>query len=77
VFRPAAPLRTILVDPHLPDWLPELTLEGVRVGAATFDLTVRRRRRGRSSLRIRGDRITVLRQPTLRAVRARLPGRVP
>ena len=67
VLRPAAPLRTILIDPNLPDWLPDLTLEGVRVGAATFDLLVRRRRNGRASVRTRGDRITVLRRPTLQA----------
>jgi hypothetical protein len=63
-LRPAAPLRTVLIDPHLPDWLPDLTLEGVHVGAATFDLIVRRRRHGRISVQTRGDHITVLRQPT-------------
>ncbi len=61
VLRPVAPLRAIVVDPHLPDWLSEVDLQGVRVGAATFDLTVRRRRRGRVTVRTRGDRIAVLR----------------
>ncbi|MDO3705012.1 glycogen debranching N-terminal domain-containing protein [Micromonospora sp. C28SCA-DRY-2] len=70
-LRPAAPLRTIFVDPHLPEWLPELTLEGVRVGRRTVDLTVRRRRGGRTSLRARGDRIAVVRRPTSQAVAAR------
>jgi glycogen debranching enzyme len=67
VLRPAAPLRTILVDPHLPEWLPDLELQGVRVGRATFDLIVKRRRHGRVTIRTRGDRITVVRQPTLQA----------
>lgn len=71
VLRPVAPLRTVLVDPHLPDWLPELRIEGIQVGPATFDLTVRRGRRGRATVRTRGDAITVLRQPTLQALRAR------
>ena len=31
---PYAPLRLLLVDPHLPAWLPEITLEGLRVGDA-------------------------------------------
>ncbi len=66
-LRPAALLRTIVVDPHLPDWLPDLELYGVQVGRATFDLTVRRHRRGRVSVRTHGDHITVLRQPTFQA----------
>lgn len=70
-LRPVAPLRTILVDPHLPEWLPDLTLEGVRIGGATVDLRVRRRRGGRTSLRARGDRIAVVRRPTLQAAAAR------
>jgi hypothetical protein len=60
-------LRTVLLDPHLPDWLPDLTLEGVQVGGATFDLTIRRRRRGHVTVRTQGDRITVLRVPTRQA----------
>jgi glycogen debranching enzyme len=69
VLRPVAPLRAIIVDPHLPDWLSEVELQGVQVGGARFDLTVRRRRFGRVSVRTRGDRITVLRRSTLQAVR--------
>ncbi|MGK5675383.1 amylo-alpha-1,6-glucosidase [Micromonospora sp. URMC 106] len=70
-LRPAAPLRTIFVDPHLPEWLPDLVLEGVQVGGRTVDLTVRRGRGGRTSLRARGDRIAVVRRPTLQAASAR------
>jgi len=66
-LRPVAPLRTIVVDPHLPAWLPDLTLEGVQVGRAVVDLDVRRRRDGRTVLQARGDRITVLRQPTIQS----------
>jgi hypothetical protein len=72
VLRPLAPLRTIFVDPHLPEWLPDMHLEGVQVGGATFDLTVRRGRRGRTSVRTRGDRIAVIRRPTLQTTKATL-----
>ncbi|MBD0292952.1 MAG: hypothetical protein ICV70_05200 [Jiangellaceae bacterium] len=64
-LRPAAPVRTVLIDPHLPDWLPDLHLEGVHIGDAIIDLTVRRTRGGRVSVRSTGDRVAVVRQPTL------------
>jgi glycogen debranching enzyme len=67
VLRPVAPLRAIAIDPRLPDWLPDVRLLGVQVGGATFDLSVRRGRRGRVHVSTRGDRITVLRQPTLQS----------
>lgn len=67
-LRPAAPLRTVLIDPHLPDWLPDLRLEGLRVGRATVDLTVRRRRGGRISVTTRGDRLMVARRAPRQAV---------
>ncbi|MEW2385924.1 hypothetical protein AB0873_28065 [Micromonospora sp. NPDC047707] len=70
-LRPAAPLRTIFIDPHLPEWLPPLTLEGVQVGDRRVDLTVRRRRGGRTSVRVRGDRIAVIRRPPLQAISTR------
>jgi glycogen debranching enzyme len=31
---PYAPLNTLFVDPHLPEWLPELTLDNLHVGPA-------------------------------------------
>jgi glycogen debranching enzyme len=76
VLRPVAPLRTILVDPHLPEWLPDLELLGVQVGGATFDLSVRRRRYGRDAIRTRGDRITVVRRPMRQTRRYRRGRRV-
>lgn len=33
-----APRKRLVVDPHLPEWLPELTLRGIRVGSATVSL---------------------------------------
>jgi glycogen debranching enzyme len=68
-LRPAAPLRTLLVDPHLPEWLDDLVLEGVQLGGTTLDLVVRRGRRGRTEISSRGGRVAVVRQPTLQARR--------
>ena len=31
---PYAPLHLLVVDPHLPEWLPEITIRGLRVGDA-------------------------------------------
>jgi glycogen debranching enzyme len=70
-LRPVAPLRTILVDPHLPEWLPDLELQGVQVGGATFDLAVRRKPNGHTIIRTRGDRIAVVRRPTRNSRRSR------
>lgn len=36
--QPYAPFEILLVDPHLPEWLPEITLRGLRVGAASVDI---------------------------------------
>lgn len=37
-LQPVAPLHTMFVDPVLPAWLPEVTVSGVRLGAATATL---------------------------------------
>jgi hypothetical protein len=60
-----APARTLVVDPHLPEWLPDLALEGVRVGSAVVDLDFRRTRSGatRWSARRRSGLLAVVRQP--------------
>ena len=40
-ITPLAPAGTLIVDPAQPDWLPEVTLEGIRVGPARVDLRFR------------------------------------
>ena len=61
---PIAPLGLLIVDPHLPAWLPDVRLEGVRVGGAVLDLEFRRDRRGRTRYRVIGrrGRVRVVRQ---------------
>jgi len=63
---PYAPLDLLFLDPHLPEWLPEITLRQVRVGAATVDLEFRRTADGRTGykvLELRGN-LHIVRQPS-------------
>jgi hypothetical protein len=55
----------LVVDPHLPAWLPDLRLEGLRVGKATLDIEFRRTSRGGTTWRVldRQGWIRVVRQP--------------
>jgi glycogen debranching enzyme len=41
-LKPAAPLGAALIQPQLPEWLPELTLRGISAGSGLIDLRVRR-----------------------------------
>ena len=63
---PYAPLKMLLVDPHLPEWLPELTVRGLRVGEASADLRFFRKEDGRGDWEILDQRGTlhILRQPS-------------
>jgi glycogen debranching enzyme len=62
---PFAPMKLLLLDPHLPDWLPEITLRNLHVGKSTVG--IRFYRKGKSThfdvLEKRG-RLHVLRQPS-------------
>lgn len=49
---PYAPLKLLLVDPHLPEWLPEITLRNLRVGKATTTIRFYRKESGDSSYEI-------------------------
>ncbi|HZT69445.1 MAG TPA: hypothetical protein VFC10_06820 [Terriglobia bacterium] len=63
---PYAPLHALFLDPHLPEWLPALRLENVRVGKAAVDLRFQLRRDGHTDyevLDLRG-KLHVVRQPS-------------
>jgi glycogen debranching enzyme len=63
---PYAPLNLLLVDPHLPEWLPEIAVRNLHVGAAVVDLRFSRAPGGKSDyevLEIRGP-LHVVRQPS-------------
>ena len=60
-----APMGALVVDPHLPAWLPDLRLEGVRVGKARLDIQFQRARSAGTTWRVldRDGWVRVIRQP--------------
>jgi glycogen debranching enzyme len=60
-----APAGLLVVDPHLPAWLPDVRLEGVRVGDTRLDIEFRRRHSGATTWKVlnRDGRVRVVRQP--------------
>jgi hypothetical protein len=76
-LQPLGPLGVLVVDPVLPSWLPEITLDRLRVGRATVGLRFTRTRRGRTRVRViykRGP-LRVLRQPPPESVTVRAADR--
>lgn len=63
---PYAPMELLLVDPHLPDWLPELTLTNLKVGKATVTIRFHRKPDGQTDYEIMemSGHLHVLRQPS-------------
>ena len=63
---PYAPLNMLLVDPWLPEWLPEITVSNLRVGDAAATLRFFRKENGSSDYEVVDQRgsLHVLRQPT-------------
>ena len=63
---PFAPLHTLIVDPHLPEWMPELTITNLRVGEAAADLRFFRRSGGTSDYEVLDKRghLHIFRQPS-------------
>ncbi|HTK94308.1 MAG TPA: glycogen debranching N-terminal domain-containing protein, partial [Terriglobales bacterium] len=63
---PYAPLHMLLLDPHLPEWLPELTVENLHVGQAVAKIRFFRKPDGESDyevLDVRG-KLHIVRQPS-------------
>jgi glycogen debranching enzyme len=63
---PYAPLNLLLLDPHMPEWLPELTLENLRVGDAAVTIRFYRKKQGAADYEVLDKRGTlhVFRQPS-------------
>jgi glycogen debranching enzyme len=63
---PYAPLNLLFVDPHLPEWLPTMTVGALRVGKATVSLRFSRERDGSSSYEVLDKQGTLhlVRQPS-------------
>jgi glycogen debranching enzyme len=64
-FQPVAPIETLIVDPVLPAWLPEVTVHGIRLGDAQATLRFWRDGRGASHVEVlrRQGTLRVIRQP--------------
>jgi len=63
---PYASLKTLFVDPHLPEWLPEIQLGNLHVGDAVVDLKFYRSAGGATGYRVTNLRggLHVIRQPS-------------
>jgi len=63
---PYAPLNVLFLDPWLPDWLPEIALEDLRIGNSRATLRFKRNADGRTDYTVEsldGD-LHILRQPS-------------
>ena len=63
---PYAPLHALFVDPHLPDWLTEITVSNLHVGKATVSIRFFREDDGKSSYEVLEKRghLHIVRQPS-------------
>ena len=52
---PLAPRRTLIVDPSLPEWLPEITMRNIRVGQSHAGLRFRRDALGHTDVEVLED----------------------
>lgn len=63
---PYAPLNVLFLDPWLPEWLPEITVEDLRIGSARAAIRFKRDQSGKTDYnvsRLDGD-LHVVRQPS-------------
>ena len=69
---PMAAASTLMLDPVLPDWLPELVIRDVRVGAAKVSLRFWREKNGSTSWEVlhRQGTLHIVRQPPPESVSA-------
>lgn len=71
---PLAPFELLVLDPALPDWLPDVTLHGLRVGNATVTIRAWRTADGKSDYEVLSKQgsLRVVRQPPPEALDATL-----
>lgn len=77
-LQPYAPTRVLFVDPFLPEWLPEITLSGLRVAGAEVSIRFWRKKNGRTDYKVLNQRgvLMVVRQPSYWSMTADLGERV-
>ena len=63
---PYAPANALIIDPHLPDWLPDITLKNLRIGDAVLTIDFRRKSDGGTGYQLIDleGKLHVLRQPS-------------
>jgi glycogen debranching enzyme len=63
---PYTPLNMLLLDPHLPTWLPEITLRNLRVGDSVVTIRFYRKKNGTSDYKVLDKRgpLHIVRQPS-------------
>jgi glycogen debranching enzyme len=63
---PYAPLNALILDPHLPEWLPDITVDNLHVGNATVRLRFFRDAKGNSDYQVQEKRgkLHIVRQPS-------------
>jgi glycogen debranching enzyme len=63
---PYAPLKVLFLDPWLPDWLPEVTVDDIRVGEARVSLRFRRGEDGKTGYQVErlDGELHLVRQPS-------------
>ena len=63
---PYAPLNALVLDPHLPPWLPEIELHGLRVGKAVASIAFSRQADGTTAYHVAevDGPLHVVRQPS-------------
>ncbi len=71
-LQPVAPLGLLFVDPILPPWLPDVTLENLRLGGASVNLRFRRARDGVTHTEVlrKQGRIRLMSQPPVNSLSA-------
>lgn len=76
-LQPFAPFKMLFVDPHLPSWFPEITLQDLRVADAVITIRFFRKDNGTSDYEIREQRgrLHVIRQPSPWSLTAGFPER--
>lgn len=75
---PYAPLKMLFVDPHLPEWFPEITLSNLHVAEATLTIRFFRKENGATDYEIleQQGKVHVIRQPSPWSLTAHLPERM-
>ena len=62
---PYAPMNVLLLEPWLPEWLPEFTIESLRIGEASVSMRFHREENGVTNFQVTElkDKLHIVRHP--------------